>query len=70
MRSSGRMSVELDIPAGAGKLDCWGSGPGGWWALLVWMEQVMPPRGRRRRALADLCGVDARDSCAAIERST
>jgi hypothetical protein len=37
------MSVKLDIPPGDGKLDCWGNGPGGWWALIVWAEQVMPP---------------------------
>jgi hypothetical protein len=37
------MSVKLDIPPERGQLDCWGLGPGGWWALIVWTEQVMPP---------------------------
>lgn len=37
------MPVQVDIPPGSGKLDCWGDGPGGWWARVIWLEQVMPP---------------------------
>jgi hypothetical protein len=43
MSSTGRMRVRLDIPPGTAQLDTWGNGPGGWWALVVWTEQVTPP---------------------------
>jgi hypothetical protein len=35
-----RRLVRVDISPWAGRLEAWGSGPGGWWALLTWTEQV------------------------------
>ena len=35
-----RRLVRVDIPPWHGRLEAWGHGPGGWWALLSWTEQV------------------------------
>jgi hypothetical protein len=35
-----RRLVRVDIPPWVGRLDAWGQGAGGWWALLSWTEQV------------------------------
>jgi hypothetical protein len=46
MRSSvRRQPVSLDVPPWSGMLDCWGHAPTGWWALVVWWEDLLNPAG-------------------------
>jgi hypothetical protein len=40
-----RQPVRLDVPPGSGMLDSWGHAPSGWWALVVWWEELLKPAG-------------------------
>jgi hypothetical protein len=42
--------VGIDIHPWASQLEAWGHGPGGWWALVTWTEQVQA-FGESHRAL-------------------